>query len=475
MSSVKRLARLFRSTAVRLALMFMAVFALSAVMVVGYIYWNTNLLLARRLTATIDAEIRVLSENYQVGGMRRLVSAIEQRAAVPGDTIYLLANSQGRAIAGNLLSIPSQISGPPGWIEFSYEVYQSGRRELKLARARTFRLQGGFSLLVGRDIGEQRRFEQVITSALIWSLGLTMLIGLFAGWIVSRRMLVRIGKMRATSQRIMAGNLSERISVTGSGDELDQLAISLNGMLDQIERLLIGLREVSDNIAHDLKTPLTRLRNRVETALRAKPTTKGYRSALEQAIEDSDHLIDIFNALLSIARAEAGVHNTDMTEIDGAAMAHDIAELYGPLAEEQGCVVRVEAPSEVFFEGNRELISQVLANLLDNSLKYGRVGDRPRTKSEEIVIRVTRLKEIVEISVLDCGPGIPESERERVLNRFARLESSRSLAGSGLGLSLAVAVVHLHGGDLRLEDNPGCDNADHEPGLVVTIALPSKN
>ena len=451
----------------------MAIFALSALLVVGYIYWNTNLLFARQLTQTIDAEARVLSENYQSGGLRRLVNAVEQRAAVPGGTIYLLADSSGRAIAGNLLSIPSQISGPPGWIEFSYEVFQSGERQLRLARARTFSLQGGFSLLVGRDIAEQRRFEQVITSALLWGLGLTVLIGLLAGFIVSRRMMVRIGRMTAISQKIMAGNLSERIAETGSGDELDQLAISLNDMLDRIEKLLLGLREVSDNIAHDLKTPLTRLRNRVEMALRAKPSTKTYRMALEQTIEESDHLIEIFNALLSIARAEAGARDAKMTNIDGVAMVQDIAELYEPVAEEQGRRIRVDAVSVATFTGNRELISQALANLLDNALKYGQSETIKPADGEEILLRLVRSKGKIEISVSDCGPGIPQADRERVLHRFVRLESSRSETGSGLGLSLAAAVVRLHGGSLRLEDNQECDKADHGPGLVVTISLPT--
>ncbi len=470
---MKHLGRLIRSTAVRLALMFMAVFALSALLVVGYVYWNTNLLFARQLTKTIDTEVRILSENYQNGGMARLVNAIEQRAAVPGGTIYLLADSQGRAIAGNLLSIPSQISDPPGWIEFSYEIYQSGEREVSLARARTFQLQGGYRLLVGRDVGEQRRFEQVITTALIWSLGLTLLIGLFAGFIVSRRMMVRIGRMTATSQRIMAGNLSERISETGSGDELDQLAVSLNEMLDRIERLLLGLREVSDNIAHDLKTPLTRLRNRVETVLRGKTSAAKYRTVLQQTIEESDHLIDIFNALLSIARAEAGARDADMVEIDGAVMVRDIAELYEPVAEERGSTIKVEAATGLRFKGNRELISQALANLLDNALKYGRIGELKNGNGGEIKLRLAQQKSRIEISVSDCGPGIPKADRVRVLDRFVRLESSRSEAGSGLGLSLAAAVARLHGGDLHLEDNLECDKAGSGPGLVATIRLPS--
>lgn len=470
---MKTLVKYYRSAAVRLALMFMAVFALSALLVVGYVYWNTNLLFARQLTQTIDTEVRVLSDSYQAGGIGRLVTAVEQRGAVSGGTIYLLADSQGRTIAGNLLTIPSQIAGPPGWIEFSYEVYQSGERELHLARARTFHLQGGYSLLVGRDIAEQRRFEQVITSALLWSLGLTLLIGLFAGFIVSRMMMVRIGRMTATSQRIIAGNLSERIVVTGSGDELDRLAISLNDMLDRIEKLLLGLREVSDNIAHDLKTPLTRLRNRVEAALRGKPSVKAYRGVLEQTIEESDHLIEIFNALLSIARAEAGARDSNMVEIDGAAMLGDIAELYEPAAEEQGCAIVVETAPKVSFIGNRELISQALANLLDNALKYGCIGDASNEEPEKIVLRLSQHKNATEISVSDCGPGVPESERERVLHRFVRLESSRSETGSGLGLSLVAAVVRLHGGELRLEDNPECGQVGQGPGLSVTIILPS--
>jgi signal transduction histidine kinase len=289
-----------------------------------------------------------------------------------------------------------------------------------------------------------------------------VVLGLAGGFFVTRRVLKRIDAMSETSRVIMAGDLGGRLPISGTGDELDRLAQSLNGMLERIEALMRGLKEVSDNIAHDLKTPLTRLRNRSEEALRAAKSDAEYRAALETTIEESDKLIRSFNALLMIAQAESGQARDNMEVLDAGDVVRGIGELYEPLADEKGLELRVETDGPAPVRGNRELISQALANLVDNAIKYGR-PDGEGTPAE-IVVRTRTEGRQVFIEVSDRGAGIPEADRSRVVQRFFRLEQSRSLPGSGLGLSLAAAVARLHGGELTLADNA--------PGLTTIIALP---
>jgi signal transduction histidine kinase len=297
---------------------------------------------------------------------------------------------------------------------------------------------------------------------------IVVVLGLGGGVFVARRVLRRIDAMTGTTQRTMAGDLSGRLPVGRSGDEIDRLAENLNAMLERIEALMAGLKEVSDNIAHDLKTPLTRLRNRAEEAL-AKSSNEGeYRAALERTIDESDGLIRTFNALLMIARAESGQARDNMTDFDAAEVAHGIHELYEPLAEDKGLTLEVKADAAAI-HGNRELISQALANLVENAIKYGQpVAPHPGggAKSPDILIEAHRDGDNVCLSVTDHGPGIPEADRQRAVERFVRLEASRTQPGSGLGLSLASAVATLHGGDLRL--------ADSQPGLRVTLVIPSR-
>jgi len=262
---------------------------------------------------------------------------------------------------------------------------------------------------------------------------------------------------------IMAGDLSGRLPVAGTGDELDRLANAVNAMLDRIVALMHGLSEVSDNIAHDLKAPLTRLRYRCEQALRGSPSDANYRAALETTIAESDELIRTFDALLMIARAESGHARDNMNDFDAAQIARDVGELYEPLAEEKGLALKVEAAAAAPVRGNRELVSQALANLVDNAIKYTAPG-KFNGSPAEIVVKAGNEGERITLSVEDRGPGIPEADRSRVVERFVRLEQSRSEPGSGLGLSLASAVARLHGGELKLEDN--------HPGLKSTIALP---
>jgi signal transduction histidine kinase len=276
--------------------------------------------------------------------------------------------------------------------------------------------------------------------------------------------LSRIDAMTGTAQTIMAGDLSGRLPVAGSGDELDRLADNVNAMLDRIEALMRGLKEVSDNIAHDLKTPLTRLRNRCEQALRSSTGEASYRAALESTIAESDDLIRTFDALLMIARAESGQARDNMTDFDASEIARDVGELYEPVADEKGIALRIDASAAAPVHGNRELVSQALANLIDNAIKYAGPNGEVNGVPAEIVVKAGNDGERITLTVADRGPGIPDVDRDRVVERFVRLEQSRSEPGSGLGLSLASAVARLHGGELKLEDN--------HPGLRTIIALP---
>ena len=318
--------------------------------------------------------------------------------------------------------------------------------------------------MVGRDLEERERLFGIIANAGQWSLALVIVLGLAGGFFVSRRVLSRIDAMTEKAQVIMAGDLAGRLPIAGTGDELDRLADHLNAMLERIEALMRGLKEVSDNIAHDLKTPLTRLRNRCEEALRGATSVADYRAVLEATIAESDDLIRTFNALLMIARAESGQARDNMTEFDAAEIARDVTELYEPLAEEKGLALTVEAPDAAPVRGNRELVGQALANLVDNAIKYAEPNGKANGEPAEIIVRAGNDGERIMLSVADRGPGIPEADRGRVVERFVRLEQSRSKPGSGLGLSLASAVARLHGGELKLEDN--------HPGLRSTIALP---
>jgi signal transduction histidine kinase len=462
---VTALTKLFRTTTFRLSLTYLALFSAAAVLAIFYIYWNTTVLLSRQLNQTIDAELKGLAEQYRAGGLDQLVRIVAERSQTPGNSLYLVADNEGKQLAGNLSAVSPQLWDSLGPVEFDYSRPAPGGVERRLAFANVFRLPGSYRLIVGRDIEDRRELARLIRTTMLWGLGVMALVGIGGGYWVSRRLLTRIDELSATTRTIMAGDLAGRLPVSGSGDELDRLSQSLNLMLARIEQLMAGLREVSDNIAHDLKTPLNRLRNRVEAALRESQDEAAYRETLERTIEEADGLIKTFNALLSIARLEAGAGGENREKLDMAALVHDVAELYEPVAEERGIALRAEASAPILMRGDRQLLGQALANLIDNALKYGApTADGGNGRAPEVEVRAEVSDGVVRVAVSDRGPGVPASERDRVLGRFVRLEESRSEPGSGLGLSLVAAVARLHGGSLRLEDN--------EPGLRVVLALP---
>jgi signal transduction histidine kinase len=447
-------------------------FALFAASLLGYFAWNTRRLITEQITTTVNAETGEISDIFGRRGLRGLVVTIENRALRPGANLYLVTTPSGQAVAGNVGSLAPGVMATSGWSETAYRRLDDQDTADQRALVRVTELSNGFRLLIGRDLEERRRMFGIIAKAAQWSLLIVIVLGLGGGVFVARRVLRRIDAMTGTTQRIMTGDLSGRLPVGRSGDELDRLAENLNAMLERIEALMMGLKEVSDNIAHDLKTPLTRLRNRAEEALAKSGSEAEYRSALERTIEESDGLIRTFNALLMIARAESGQARGNMDDFDAADVAEGIHELYEPLAEDGGMTLHVKT-SPAPLHGNRELISQALANLVENAIKYGKpipapqlLGADPGADRKEILIEARRDGDQVLLSVTDPGPGIPEADRKHAVERFVRLEASRTQPGSGLGLSLASAVATLHGGDLRL--------GDAHPGLSATLAIPAR-
>jgi signal transduction histidine kinase len=465
--------KLIRTTAFRLTLAYLFLFALFAASLLGYFAWNTRRLITEQITTTVNAETGEINDIFTRRGLHGLALTISNRALRPGANLYLVTTPSGQAFGGNVGSLAPGVMATTGWSETAYRRLDDQDTADHRALVRVTELSNGFRLLIGRDLEERRRLFGIVAKAAQWSLLVVVVLGLGGGIFVARRVLRRIDAMTGTTQRIMAGDLSGRLPVGRSGDELDRLAENLNAMLERIEALMMGLKEVSDNIAHDLKTPLTRLRNRAEEALARSGSDAEYRSALERTIEESDSLIRTFNALLMIARAESGQARGNMTDFDAAEVASGIHELYEPLAEDDGAILRVKTgPAPL--HGNRELISQALANLVENAIKYGKPvpSAQPlgadavaRADDREILIEARRDGGQVLLSVTDHGPGIAEADRKHAVERFVRLETSRTQPGSGLGLSLASAVATLHGGELRL--------GDAHPGLSATLAIPA--
>ena len=454
-----RPANLLRSSIFRLALVYLVFFSLAAAVLAGAVFWITANVVSRQIDTTIDAEIRGLAEQFSQRGTPGLIAAIQRRAAAAERTrgLYLVTDAAGRRLAGNLSRWPDEPADEAGWLTFRLEFPEAENGGVNFGRARTFELPGGFRLLVGHDVRERDRVADLIREILAWSLIAILGISLLGGLLMSRALLGRIETINRTSRDIMAGNLTHRVPLSRRDDEFDQLAGNLNAMLDQIERLLEGMRQVSDNIAHDLRSPLARLRGGLELALMEDPKSEGYRDAIAKAIGEADSILKTFAALLSIAQAEAGTPRERFTVVGLKALVEDVVELYAPLTEDLGMELAVGPLEDIRRTGDRDMLFQALVNLLDNAIKFSGEGGR-------IDIGVARRGETAVLSVGDRGPGIPEDKREEVLRRFVRLERSRSTAGSGLGLSLVQAVARLHDGKLIL--------SDHTPGLCAALELP---
>lgn len=448
-------AKFARTLAFRIILIYLVAFALSAAAIVAFTYWSTAKALNAQTDSEVDRESVSLTELYDQLGIAGLNDAIMQRYPFgPQGQLYYLADEHMQRIAGNLASWPLLTGFGGGIVEFDYEPRPG---EIHRARGRVVKLTGGFYLLVARDVFERYETEKQFAASLPWSVLLTVLLGLAGGALISHQLLARLDAINRTSREIMSGDLSRRVPVGRSGDEFDALAQNLNRMLDRTERLMRGMREVTDSVAHDLRTPLNRLRNRLESVSRGLEAESTEALAIEAAIAETDRLIATFNALLLIAEAEAGVAREAMAPFDLRSVVEGVAELYGPLAEENSVLLDIAPAGAAYIFGNRSLISQALANLLDNAIKYTPSGGRIRISVEETPHGTA-------LSVADTGPGIAAEDRARVLERFVRLEASRHSPGTGLGLSLVAAVARLHEAKLSLEDNA--------PGLKAVLLFP---
>ncbi len=444
---------LFRSSPFRLAVAYVALFAASALLLLSFIYWSTAGYMSRQADETIEVEIAGLADRYRVAGLRGLTSLIEDRLSrqPSGSSLYLVADTSYRPRVGNLSAWPQVEADADGWLDFRLDTRQGD--PVHWARAKPFRLQGGFHLLAGRDMYELESARATIVRTMAWGLVLTVVLALAGGTLVARGRIRRVGVINAAIGDVMAGDLTRRIPNDATGDDIEQLADNLNRMLGELEAQVDGVRRVSDNIAHDLRTPLARLRNRLEV-LRQEEVPPDRRETAEQAVVEADRLLTTFNALLRIARIESGRRRQGFARVDLTQLVDDVAELYAPLLEEASLGLRIDHQPGLEVEGDRDLLFQAVANLVDNTLKHVPSGGR-------VTLSTSSQAEGIGLTVADDGPGIPETERQRVLERFYRLDSSRSKPGAGLGLSLVAAVAKHHEAGLELED--------HFPGLRVTL------
>ncbi|KFB10629.1 sensor histidine kinase [Nitratireductor basaltis] len=461
-----RLPAVMRTTAARLSALYLLLFAICATVLVVYVTSLSVRILTVQTREAIVEEVADLGRAYRRGGLATLARVLDMRSRQPGANLYLLAGPTGEILSGNVEGLQPGVLDRSGWTErpFSYDRYgdaQDSGATNHTAVAQVIELPNSMMLLVGRDLGEPERFRTVVRRALMAALGMMGLGALLIWYFVGRRALKRIDNVSEASRQIMGGDLNQRLPVSGAGDEFDRLSENLNRMLDRINALNEGLKQVSDNIAHDLKTPLTRLRNRAEAALADVSDESASRAALEQTIAESDQLIRTFNAILMISRLEAGYSAENQDEIDLSAILADVVELYEPLAEDCGVELSAEATDNVSVVGNRELVGQALSNIIDNAIKYSSEAEAPK-----VTVSLKREGDGAQIVVRDTGPGIPPEDRERATERFVRLEPSRSQPGSGLGLSLAKAVMKFHGGSLEL-DGAG-------EGLSVAMTFPAR-
>lgn len=453
-----RATQLLHSSAVRVALLHALLFGAAVLILFAFIYRSTAGFMRQQADTATEVAIEGLAESYRVGGPRGLTALIEQRLSRPpiGPSIYLFVTPERQRIVGNVDLWPNDPPDASGWVDFRLgDQVVGSTREGSLARAKTLQLAGGYLLLVGRDMQEIEAIENRIARTLALGIAVTAILAMLSGVGLAQEMGRRLATINVAIDEIMAGELSRRLPGHKSGDELDILVKKVNGMLDSLESSMNDVRRVSDNIAHDLRTPLTRLRNRLESLRTVDDAERD--QAVDAAIHDADRLLHTFNALLRIASIESRRAHEGFASVALAPLVADVAELYAPLAEEKQQALEVVTASQPTVVADRDLVFQALANLLDNAVKYTPAGGQLR-------LTVDAEDGFALLTVQDDGPGIDAESREQALRRFWRADSSRSTPGSGLGLSLVEAVARLHGASLQLEDAA--------PGLRVVLRMP---
>ena len=462
-----KLPRIFRTTPFRLTLLFLALFASAASAFLAYVYFATANEAQRRTDQEIRREMRSLVDVYDRAGVDAVNQSLIERAASERPFLYLLMTPSGKRISGSIEQSPvDDFRGQPTWTSFSVSDEVDGRAVRHPARGLQERLAGGEIRFVGADVGEDEAFVGKILGALQGGGALFVVLGLTGGVLVSRNVSRSMAQLSDVVERVRNGEQGVRAQVRGTRDEFDELSQGVNDMLDRLERSMAGHKHAGDAIAHDLRSPLTRLRARLEASYLDVEAGKGdAQEALAQALTDTDGVLKTFGAVLSIARLQAAGQAPDPSLFDPSELGADIAELYEPTCEDKDIDFAAEFAKDLTVRGNREFLAQALANILDNAVKYTPGGGA-------IMLRVRRRSSgEVEFSVTDTGPGVPEQDRERVIQRFVRLENSRNEPGAGLGLSLVAAVAEAHGGRLELAEGPG-KVGELGPGLRVALVLP---
>lgn len=443
----------FRTTSFRLAALYAFFFGLSTSALLLLVYWYTLGQMEHDLEQSVTARLTHLESVYDTGGFKALEKAVKSESAQPGSRYrYALINPRGLRVAGTV----TYADLGDEWQELESEDEEGGGEdEDTIVGGHGVRLPGGWLLWVGRDVETlhelRERLAGAVSAAMAVTIALALGGGVFMGWQVSRR----VEAMNRTARSIMAGDLSRRLAVRGTGDEFDRLAEQFNAMLERIQVLMENLRQVSSNIAHDLRTPLSHLRHRLEELRGRTLTTEQYRDAVDQSIGETDTILGTFEALLRIAQIESGRRHTAFTRVDLSALLEELAETYTPVAEDMGHVLTAEVNPGVQVQGDRHLLTQMFVNLIENALRHTPSGTR-------VALGLSAAAGSgVNVTVADNGPGVPKGERDKIFRRFYRLDASRTTPGSGLGLSLVAVIAELHHVAIDLQDN--------QPGLRVNL------
>ncbi|RZJ17422.1 MAG: HAMP domain-containing histidine kinase [Brevundimonas sp.] len=463
-----KLPSLFRRTPFRLTLLFLALFVAAASAVLAYVYLASASEARAKARADVRSEVAVLTAVYRERGRDALNQALVDRTIKGGPYLYLLMDEKGEPITGNLNVSPIEnYRGGEQWETFRFtDTDADGRVTRTQSLGVQMTLSGGELLFVGEDVGDTEKYLSRLTQALWGAMLMVLLLGVGGGVLLSRNVERVMGRLNRVVAAVQDGDLKARVEVRRSGDELDELGQGLNAMLDQMERSMASIRHAGDAIAHDLRSPLTRMRAKLEVALIDAEAGKiDGVSALEMALREADDLLKTFNTVLAIARLQAAHRTPDPAVFDAAELAADMAELYEPAAEDKGLDFSAEIETGLMVEANRPFLAQALANVIDNAIKYTPPGGAVKLRARR------RSSGEIEFSTTDTGPGVPEDDRERVVQRFVRLDNSRTESGSGLGLSLVTAVLEAHGGRVQLDEGPGVYDG-FGPGLRVALVLP---
>ena len=446
-----------RSIRVRLTLATIGLVGVVAALSLGILYLGVDLLLEERADDIVEQEIDELTDHHEGRGREALAAEVLRRsgASAGGQIIYGFAESRYEIIAGNLVTWPEGIAGTEPVGEHVVEAGSGAMRSVRYVRAASVVFDDGHQLLVGHDVTEQRNFQELLAAVAIGAFAFALLLAIAGGLAMGRSLLKRVEGMNDTVLRILGGGGEERVPVSAPRDEFDDLAEHFNRLLEENQQLIDRMREVTDDVAHDLRTPLSRMRGHIEAALASPEDEPRAREALHRLLDETNGVLETFNALLRISQVQSGAAREQMQRLDLETVVGDAVDLYQPVAEEAGLRIETELEAGLGVEADRHLLAQAVLNLLDNAIKYGAGG---------VSVTTRRAGQGVELTVADRGTGIAPQDRERVLQRFVRLDASRHRPGTGLGLSFVAAVARLHGARLCLEDNA--------PGLRVTLVFP---